>query len=498
MPTEPPHARGRGRALYEEIKARILDATYAAGTELPSTRACGAERGLSRTTVSAVYEQLASEGFIETHPGALSRVAAGAMAPKRASSQRIQTNGQPRRMNAGVRLSAIGARVAKVVLPPVESTLSGCIDFLYGPLAGGDFPTLAWLKAARQVERERPARLAYDDPRGDAGLRRALQTYLARARGLSCDLEQVIIVNGSQQAVDLCARLLVDAGDTVVVENPGYRMAHHAFEAVGAQLHGIGVDSHGLKTDDLGRVAAAQLVYVTPTHQYPLGAFLSIGRRHALLQWAAKHHAWILEDDYDSEYRYAVRPEATLQSLDNHGSVIYVGTFSKTLSPQLRLGYMVLPHALASTFATAKRLIDRHVASGPQRTLAQLLENGAYERHVRRVRRLQQTRRDTLLAALERHLAGNITVLGAASGLHLVVQFDGLSRTREADLVAAARAEKVLVYPLDPLYLPQNRPASDSRQAAVVLGYSTLVPEQIELGVRRLAIALGRTEGIAK
>ena len=213
MPNEPPHARCRGRALYEEIKARILDGTYAAGTELPSTRACGAERGLSRTTVSAVYEQLASEGFIETHPGALSRVAAGAMAPKRASSQRIQTNGQPRRMNAGVRLSAIGARVAKVVLPPVESTLSGCIDFLYGPLAGGDFPTLAWLKAARQVERERPTRLAYDDPRGDAGLRRALQTYLARARGLSCDLEQVIIVNGSQQAVDLCARLLVDPPD---------------------------------------------------------------------------------------------------------------------------------------------------------------------------------------------------------------------------------------------------------------------------------------------
>lgn len=496
MPNEPPHARGR--ALYEEIKARILDGIYAAGTELPSTRACGAERSLSRTTVSAVYEQLASEGFIETHPGALSRVAAGAMAPKRAPGQRNQKSGQPRRINADARLSAIGARVAKVELPPVEAPLSGFIDFLYGPLAGRDFPTLAWLKAARQVERERPARLAYDDPRGDTGLRRALQTYLARARGLSCDLRQLIIVNGSQQGVDLCARLLVDAGDTVVVENPGYRMAHHAFETVGAQLHGIGVDSHGLMTDDLSGVAAARLVYVTPTHQYPLGSFLSIGRRHALLQWAAKQQAWILEDDYDSEYRYAVRPEATLQSLDNQGSVIYVGTFSKTLSPQLRLGYMVLPHALASTFATAKRLIDRHVASGPQRTLAKLLENGAYERHVRRVRRLQQTRRDTLLAALDRHLAGKFTVLGAASGLHLVVQFDGLSRTCEADLVAAARAEKVLVYPLDPLYLPQNRPSPNSRPAAVVLGYSTLIPEQIELGVRRLALALMRVESTAK
>lgn len=496
MLNESPHARGRGRALYEEIRARILDGTYATGTELSSTRACGAERGLSRTTVSAVYEQLASEGFIETNPGALSRVAAGAMAPKGAVGHRSQTSDQPNRVNAGAYLSAIGARVAKVVLSPVDVPHSGCIDFLYGPLAGRDFPTLAWQKAARQVERERPARLAYDDPRGDTGLRRALQTYLARARGLSCDLEQLIIVNGSQQAVDLCSRLLIDAGDTVVVENPGYRMAHHAFEAVGARLHGIGVDSHGLKTDDLDGVAEARLVYVTPTHQYPLGAFLSIGRRHALLQWAAKQQAWILEDDYDSEYRYAVRPVATLQSLDNQGSVIYVGTFSKTLSPQLRLGYMVLPHALASTFATAKRLIDRHVASGPQRTLAQLLESGAYERHVRRIRRLQQTRRDTLLSALERHLSNKVTVHGAASGLHLIAQFDGLSCTREADLVAAARAENVLVYPLDPLYLPQNRTSLSNRPAAVVLGYSTLEPEQIELGVRRLAVVLRRMMGI--
>jgi GntR family transcriptional regulator/MocR family aminotransferase len=380
----------------------------------------------------------------------------------------------------------------------VEAPLSGFIDFLYGPLAGRDFPTLAWLKASRQVERERPARLAYDEPRGDTGLRRALQTYLARARGLSCELEQLIIVNGSQQAVDLCARLLVDAGDTVVVENPGYRMAHHAFEVVGALLHGIGVDAHGLKTDDLVDVETARLVYVTPTHQYPLGAFLPIGRRHALLQWAAKRRAWILEDDYDSEYRYAVRPEATLQSLDNQGSVIYVGTFSKTLSPQLRLGYVVLPHTLASTFATAKRLTDRHVASGLQRTLAQLLESGAYERHVRRVRRLQKIRRDTLLAALERHLAGKVTVLGAASGLHLVVQFDGLSRINEADVVAAARAEKVLVYPLEPLYLLQNGLPPNGRPAAVVLGYSTLTPKEIELGIRRLALAIKRLESTGK
>ncbi len=495
MPHQPPPpTRGRGRALYEEFKACILDGTYAAGSHLPSTRACSAERGLSRTTVSAVYEQLAAEGFIETQPGAHSRVASGAKAPQTAKA----TKPRAHRPSATPRLSSVGGRIADLALPPVEAPLSSHIDFLYGPLSGRDFPTLAWRKAARQVEHERPARLAYDDPRGDAGLRRALQSYLARARGLTCEVDQLIIVNGSQQAVDLCARLLVDVGDTVVVENPGYRMAHHAFEVLGAHLQGIGVDAHGLQTDDLASVAAARLVYVTPTHQYPLGAFLPVGRRHALLQWAARQQAWILEDDYDSEYRYAVRPEATLQSLDTQGCVIYVGTFSKTLSPQLRLGYMVLPPALAATFATAKRLIDRHVASHPQRTLARLLESGAYERHVRRVRRLQQTRRDTLVAALERHLFTQVTVLGAASGLHLVVQFNQVHSTREAALVAAARAEKVLVYPLAPLYLPQAQPAPNSRPAALVLGYSTLTPEQIELGVKRLAVALKRMAHVAR
>jgi GntR family transcriptional regulator/MocR family aminotransferase len=493
-PQTPSNTPGRGRALYEEFKARILDGTYAAGMALPSTRACSAERGLSRTTVSAVYEQLASEGFIETQRGAHSRVATGAMAPQAASAKAAQPRAH-RPASTLARLSGTGARIAAVALPPIEAPRSGYIDFLYGPLAGRDFPTLTWRKAARQVEHERPARLAYDDPRGDAGLRRALQTYLVRARGLTCELDQLIIVNGSQQAVDLCARLLVDAGDTVLVENPGYRMAHHVFEVLGAKLQGIGVDAHGLQTDDLAGVAAARLVYVTPTHQYPLGAFLPIARRRALLQWAQQKQAWILEDDYDSEYRYAVRPEATLKALDTQGCVIYVGTFSKTLSPQLRLGYMVLPSALAATFATAKRLIDRHVASPAQRTLAQLLESGAYERHVRRVRRLQQTRRDTLVAALEQYLHGQVTVLGAASGLHLVVQFNHVPCTCEAALVAAARAEKVLVYPLAPLYLPQAQPAANSRSAALVLGYATLSPEQIALGVKRLAVALKRMQG---
>ena len=484
--------RGRGRALYEEIKARVLDGTYGAGTALPSTRACAAERGLSRTTVSTVHEQLAAEGFIETRPGASSRVAAGAMSARATQASSARATDGHRGSRAQVRLSAFGERVANLKLSGTDTPFAGHIDFKYGPLAGGDFPTLAWMKASRQVERNRPSRLAYTDPRGDASLRRALQSYVARARGISCSLDQLVIVNGSQQALDLCARVLIDPGDIVVVENPGYRMAHHVFSAVGARLHGIAVDQQGLKTDQLTRVRNAAAAYVTPTHQFPLGSFLAMPRRQSLLDWAAQTGAWVLEDDYDSEYRYSVRPEPTLQSLDGNGAVIYIGTFSKTLSPELRLGYMIVPLQLADAFASAKQLADRHAASNAQRTLAILLEEGAYDRHVRRIRRLQEARRTALLSALERHLPGRLAIEGASSGLHLVTWIHGVPSGREAELVAAAERERVLVYPIGPLYLPQRGAQARRRTAGLVLGYALLDPDQIERGVRRLAAAIRR------
>jgi GntR family transcriptional regulator / MocR family aminotransferase len=487
--------RGRGRALYEEIKARVLDGTYSAGAPLPSTRACAAERGLSRTTVSTVYEQLAAEGFIETKPGASSRVAAGAKSDLSVVARTTRTPDSHHGSRARARLSAFGERVSELKLSPPSTRPPGYVDFIYGPLAGGDFPTLAWMKASRQVDRERPDRLAYKDPRGDLRLRQALQSYLARARGISCSLDQLVIVNGSQQALDLCARLLLDPGDKAVVENPGYRMAHHVFNAAGARLHGIAVDHQGLQTDQLRRVRNAAFAYVTPTHQFPLGSFLTMPRRQSLLKWAAQTGTWILEDDYDSEYRYAVRPVPTLLSLDENAAVIYIGTFSKTLSPELRLGYMIVPDRLIKVFAAAKQLADRHAPSRAQRTLAILLEEGSYDRHVRRIRRLQDGRRTTLLAALERHLAGRLTVEGASSGLHLVTWIQGLPSAREADLVAAARHERVLVYPVGPLFLPQGGAQTIRRSAGLVLGYALLNPDQIERGITRLAAAVRRMVG---
>lgn len=482
--------RGLSRALYEEIRARIADGTYTAGAALPSTRSLAGERGLSRGTVALVYEQLAADGFIETHPGAASRVSAGAaMTASVSRAQRARIDRAAPGKHAG-RLSAVGRRIATMGIRDAGPTAATEIDFVYGPLSGSDFPTLTWLKALRAVGRERSKRLDYEDPRGNLDLRRALQGHLSQTRGLSCSVEQLMIVNGSQQALDLCARLLVNPGDGVVVENPGYRMAHHAFEAYGAKLLYVDVDGHGLRTDQLNKLGPAQLVCVTPTHQFPLGSFLPIARRRALLVWAAERHAWVIEDDYDSEYRYSVRPEATLQSLDSRGCAIHVGTFSKTLSPQLRLGYMVLPPSLVDVFSAAKRLADRHAATGVQRALARLLEDGSYDRHVRRMRRLQQARQRALVDALTRHLGESARVEGAASGLHLVAWFPALPASAEPRLVQAARELGVRVYPISPLFHPGARTKEPRRPAGLVMGYALLELGAIEEGVSRLAVAV--------
>jgi GntR family transcriptional regulator / MocR family aminotransferase len=476
---------GLSRALYEEFRARIADGTYAAGTSLPSTRALAAERGLSRATVTLVFEQLAADGFIENRAGAASRVAVGAATPK---IRTARPKGSPSSRPVG-HLSTIGQHFAALNLTDPTPTAPGEIDFVYGPLSGNDFPTLAWMKALRMVECQRSPRLEYEDPCGNLELRRALQAHLSQARGLACSVAQLMIVNGSQQALDLCARLLVNPGDGVVAENPGYRMAHHAFEAYGARLLCADVDAQGLTTKGLSALGPARLAYVTPTHQFPLGAFLPITRRRQLLDWAAERQAWIVEDDYDSEYRYTVRPEATLFSLDTRGCVIHVGTFSKTLSPQLRLGYMVLPPTLVDTFSAAKRVTDRHAATGVQRALARLLEDGSYDRHVRRIRRLQQARQRALVAALDRHLGSEVEVQGAATGLHLVAWFRSLPSTEESALVAAARRTGVRVHPIGPLFHPSTVSSAADRPAGLVMGYALLERESIEDGVSRLAAA---------
>ena len=327
--------------------------------------------GVSRSNVVSVYEQLASEGYIETAPGSRARVALNFVLSASVRRPSPKANQCERR-----KLSAFGQRTAALHLPAQPEIKPGEINFLYGAIADDDFPKLMWRKLYNQALMKRQAHLYYATPEGAVELRSELQGYLLRARGLSCTKDQIIIVQGAQQGIDLCARLLVDPGSAVLVEEPCYLRALRAFESIGADVTPIPVDDHGLMTSLLPNAKAA-LVYVTPSHQFPLGSVLSIGRRRELLAWAARNRSWIIEDDYDSEFRYGLKPTQTLHSLDVDGSVIYIGTFSKTLSPQLRLGYLVVPPDLVKVFRQAKQLTDRHAPCSEQLVIANLIHSGA-------------------------------------------------------------------------------------------------------------------------
>lgn len=479
------HRPGAGRRIYDLLRGQMADGTLPAGARILSTRALAAELGVSRTTVTAVYEQLAAEGFLATAPGRAARVAGALAVPV---SSKAAAKRQP---SSAASLSAFGRRVADMPLRALPGAEPARYDFLYGALAARDFPTLAWRRAYQAALLRQQHNLAYIPPEGDLPLRRALQGYLRRTRGIVCDAEQILMVHGSQQAIDLCARLLLDAGDAFAFENPGYLMARHCFEAAGARMLPVPVDEHGIDTDRLPEDEQVRLAYVTPSHQFPLGGVLPIGRRQELLRWARRRRAWIVEDDYDGEFRYGQRPIDALQSIDTEGRVIYAGTFSKALSPQLRLGYLVLPHALVPVFRQAKRLADRHAPALEQQVLAALIGDGSYERHVRRMRRENERRRAALLQAIERYLPGNARVDGTAAGLHVVLWLPFLKASDESALAAAARGMGVGIYPVSPLFAPAAA-RGPARPAGFILGYASLTTAQIQEGMRLLGKAIAR------
>ena len=467
------------RRICETIKDWIASGSLCPGARLPSTRSLAAEWGVSRTTVTAAYDQLIAEGYLEARQGARTQVARG-LGPPPAPKGLVGPAGVPDR------LSAYGQRVAGFVLPPVADRVRMLADFRYGDLAAGDFPMPAWRKAVGAALLHRHGRLRYGDPRGSPDLREALQGYLWRARGLRCDPGQIIVVNGSQQGLDLCARLLLDPVDRAVMENPGYNLARQVFLAVGAKTVPVPVDAEGMRTDSL---PAARLAYVTPSHQFPLGGVLAAGRRRELLAWAQRVGAHVIEDDYDSEYRFDIAPIPPLQAMDEAGRVIYLGTVSKTLSPTLRLGYLVVPAALSGAFARAKRLADRHAPGLEQEALAELIGSGAYERHVRRVRRRNGERRAALLAALSSRLGDAATVAGADAGLHVVLWLNRVPAAQEDALVERALAAGIGVYPISPLYAPAPAGARPD-MAGLVMGYAGLEEQAIERGVRTLGDVL--------
>jgi GntR family transcriptional regulator / MocR family aminotransferase len=386
--------------IYEGYRRAILAGHLRPGQRIPSTRALAAELGVSRLPVLAAYEQLLNEGYFNGRRGSGTYVNAEFVGGRKGALQKVQAT----RLDEGLRPFRVSA-------PALDQ-----------------FPRGAW---ARIVARHAHAMLAelmgYGDPSGYLPLREQIAEYLRTARAVRCEASHVLVVSSSQAALQICAATLVEPGSTVAVEEPGYPGARAALTVRGATMAHIPVDDDGIDVAAL-ETAAARAVYVTPSHQYPLGVSMTAARRVALLAWAARTDGWIIEDDYDSEYRYVSRPLGALQGMDAHERVVYIGTFSKVLFPALRVGYMVVPPRLWDAFVHARDALDIFSPTLLQLALTDFLGEGRFARHIRRMRDIYRRRRDALLAGLARHCAGKLTVHNADAGLHVPVWLpDGVS-----------------------------------------------------------------------
>jgi GntR family transcriptional regulator/MocR family aminotransferase len=346
------------------------------------------------------------------------------------------------------------------------------------------FPFEVWAKLNGAFWRKPDLELlCYGDPAGDGRLRGLIAAYLRSSRGMQCTAEQIVITSGAQQAISLCAQLLVEPGDGVAVENPGYRAAGHAFALAGGKLHGVPVDGEGIDCQVLNSLEDCRVAYVTPSHQYPMGVVMSLARRLELLAWAERTGGWIIEDDYDGEYRYSGAPLSPLAALDRSGRVLYVGTFGKVAFPALRLGYLVLPAGLVDAFARRRAVDMRHSEVSTQAVMAEFMAAGHFQRHIRRMRRAALSRRNALLAGWPSGLAGVGELPSVAAGLHLTVRVDSLAR--EQQLLDLARAVEVEINGLSSYWLAQSSPPADQR-AGLVLGFAAVPEPAIVQALERL------------
>lgn len=469
------------RQIYERLREGIVTGEFPPRTRLPSTRALATELGVSRRTALVAYEQLLAEGYVVGRVGSGTTVAP-ALTPSRGLPSRRASGRRARRK---VRLASFGRRLADSVQPSRGTPRGPALryDFRYPLPAVDDFPWVQWRRLTTRCLRQASVEfLSYGPPEGHEPLRCAIAQYLHRSRGFTCDPAHIIIVGGSQQALDLTARVLVDPDDTIVIEDPQYPGARQVFAVAGARLVPIAVDGNGLDPAKLGaRGGGARLAYVTPSHQFPTGAVLPLERRLALLNWAEKTGAWVVEDDYDSEYRFQGHPIAAIKSLDRAGRVVYIGTFSKLLFPALRLGYLVVPPELAPAFATAKFLADRHAPTIEQAVLAEFIVEGHFDRLLRRLRKRVAARRTALLAALNDYLGDRVTVSGTNAGIHVLLWLRDVPPGELPSLVARTAAAGVGVYPSTPLYM------TPPRRGGLVLAYACMSEEDIRSGIRQLA-----------
>ena len=457
------------RQLYEGIKQSVLAGRITPGAQLPPTRDLARQLGVSRQTVLNAYEHLMAEGYL------LGTVGKGTFV-----SQTLPLAPPPAWRTDARPLRPLSTRGEHFIGPKVAlNTHEGAPKAFRIGMPGLDlFPFDVWARLEARRWRRPPHELGYGDPAGYRPLREALAGYLGASRGVHCHPDQIVITSGSQQALFLIATLLLAPGDAAWIEDPGYRGICASLLAAEAQVCPVPVDNEGIDVP-FGRAVfpEAKLAYVTPSHQLPLGTTMSLTRRLELLAWAKENRAWIVEDDYDSEYRYTGPPLASLQSLDKAGCVIYVGTLSKVLFPGLRLGYMVLPPALVDAFVQARAILDRHAAIIPQIVLADFITEGHFGRHIKRTREAYGERRIALLEAIDSHLGEHLIAGPADAGLQLSTTF--VSRRNDQEIAQRAREKGIELRALSQFYFDDSADAPRECLTGLVLGFAPIPVKDI-------------------
>jgi GntR family transcriptional regulator / MocR family aminotransferase len=455
------------RRVYESIRRAIASHHLTPGTRLPSTRSLAEALGLSRNTLLAAFEQLHDEGYVVSLTGSGTRVAKTLPEDFTENHQAVMPNGADI-ANTAIGLSARGMTAAGLADQPsyeVQPFAPGEDDF-------SAFPTQLWRRLLnRQWRDPQPAHLDYGHAGGYLPLRRAIANYLRMSRAVNLTVEQILITSGTQQSIDLCARLLTDHGDRVWVENPCYWGARRVLEVNGLQLHPVPVDDEGMAPGNADFRRPPRLIYTTPSHQYPKGVVMSYGRRRLLLDYAASKGAWILEDDYDSEFRFEGRPLSSLQGMDQSGRVLYLGTFSKVMYPGIKLGYLVVPPELAESFKRGLYELQRPGQVVIQAALAEFIEEGHFASHIRRLRQIYGERRRLLQKALAPVTSSGARLPPAGSGLHLVVELPSYcDDIRVAELAAE---QGLRVYPLSCYGVGEHR------EKGLIIGYAYAATERI-------------------
>lgn len=476
---DPRQAEGLQTQIYRAVRRAILDGTLPSGSKLRSSRALADDLRVSRTTTLLAYEQLIAEGYVGARRGSGTFVA-DTLPDDLPHSHTPADRASAIHPSMSERGATLGA------LPPAAQRLPGPPRaFRIGVPALDAFPHRLWGQLInRRLRRRTMMQLDYSNPAGERPLREAIAAHVSAARGTHCNADQVFVVAGAQRGLEAVAQALVAPGDRIVVEDPGYPGAWSAFATARARLCPVRVDDEGIDVRAIARLRARpRLAYVTPSHQFPLGVAMSLPRRLALLRWARDADAWIVEDDYDSEYRYSARPIPCLHGLASDGRVVYVGSFSKTLFPALRLGFLIVPEDVHAGLVSIRRAADVHPPVFDQLVVADLIADGHYERHLRRVRAVCRERLEALQDAVTRHCHGALRLRPVHAGLHAVA--DVANDVDMPRLCDAAAVQGVELMPLSAYY------AGEGPQArAIVLGFGAVGASDVRKGVEKLARAI--------